>query len=237
MRIPPSPAIGLLLCLGALGCSSTSEPPTSTPAVPEPSEPEPPEPEPSEFEVDGEPSYYSDTELEALGFTLAPQDALPTREMFGPDGPTPTIEGYTFLCGGEPTRRGCVCRRPLPCAAEGDCITLEENLRVFREAISPANERRVRCERAEVGRCGDFRYFYFQGDTHRYEMRYFDARGVLVAQRNATDYPEYCNHSTDVRWMGRVPRCDRLEREELICGEADRPLRVPVEDLRAYGRR
>jgi len=90
----------------------------------------------------------------------------------------------------------------------------------------------VHCERAEVGRCGDHRYFYFQGDIHRYEMRWFDASGTLVAQRNRTDYAQYCNHTASSRWMGRVPRCEALEREELICGEAAGPLLTPVEDLR-----
>ncbi|MFK7986794.1 MAG: hypothetical protein AB8I08_12285 [Sandaracinaceae bacterium] len=220
----------LYLCLlaGALGaCGSPT--PASRPPAEQTSTEVPPTPTTNA----PDPSYYSDAELVSEGFSVEPEDAFPTRQMFGPDGPSPTVEGYDFLCRGEESSRTCVCRRPLPCTAEGDCITYERNIAVFREALAdPAVN--VICEHAEIGRCGDWRYFYFQGGIHRYEMRLYDAEGALVAQSNSTDYNEYCNHTAGVQWMGRVPKCDRLVREELICGEAERALRAPLADLLGY---
>jgi hypothetical protein len=132
-----------------------------------------------------------------------------------------------LLCGFDPS--SCVCHEELK--RFGDCITLEENLKVFRAALEPGQLRTVSCARAEVGRCGAYRYFYFQGDIHRYELRFFGADGKLVAQRNTTDYDAYCGGAS-ARWQGVVPACNEMKTEELICGKAPRPLVPPLEDLR-----
>ena len=115
-------------------------------------------------------------------------------------------------------------------------MTFDENLRVFREALArgqgEGSERRtVNCLTAETGRCGAFRYFLFVGDIYRHELRWFDADGAMVAWRNVTDYDAYCGGSL-ARWKGRVPRCEEVERTELICGEGQTVL-TPLEDLHA----
>ncbi len=222
---------------GSTGASAatTTEAPLTTTQPPPTTEPAPVEapPEPADDR------YYTNAELAAAGIRIAPESAFPAEQMFGPDGPTPTISGYQFLCGDPEDQASCLCRRPLPCEADaesGPCITLDQNLEAFRSALGAGGDRQVYCEHAEVGRCGEFKYFYFQGDIHRYELRFFDPEGKLVAQRNSTDYNEYCNHTALVRWMGRVPKCDRLERDELICGAAERPLRAPLDEIRAFMR-
>ena len=175
-----------------------------------------------------DPLYYSRSDLEHEGLRFRPASARPTRQMAGPDGLSPVIRDYEFACG----ERECVCRRALPCTARGDCMTLEENLEMFRAALAGEEGRVVTCDRAEVGRCGEFRYFYFSGDIYRDELRWFDAAGTLVAQTNTTDYAAYCNGASMFEWSGRVPRCDTPQREELICGRPGRPLRTPFETLR-----
>ena len=41
--------------------------------------------------------------------------------------------------------------------------------------------------------CGDYRYFDFEGDIHRYELRFFGTDGRLGAMRNWTDYAAFCD--------------------------------------------
>lgn len=221
--------VGVVWGTPACGDSSTGSPPPAeeVPAVPEaPTVPEQPTP----AVADGR--FHTDDELSAVGLNIEPRDHVRGPETVAPGGPPPTTGDYDFVCGADTGR--CVCRLPLPCTERGDCITLDDNLAGFRSALEGDGDRTVHCEWAETGRCGDFRYFYFQGGIHRYEMRWFDEDGRLVAQRNWTDYPEYCNHTALTRWQGRVPKCETLERTELICGEGDRPLRTPLEDLRGY---
>jgi hypothetical protein len=140
-------------------------------------------------------------------------------------------ENEWLLCN--PQRDTCLCLEPLACRERGDCITLEENLRVFRKELAKSADRQVICERAETGHCGDFRYFLFEGGIHRYELRWFDAAGKLVGQRNTTDYPEYCGGQALASYRGYVPKCEKVVSDELLCGEAKRPLSTPLEDFRA----
>lgn len=102
-------------------------PAAETPASPGPApteRPADPAPHGSSSASSDDPRYYGDAELVALGFRIAPQSARPTREHIGPDGPAPTIDGYSFVCGDGTSGEGCVCRRELPCTARGDCETV-----------------------------------------------------------------------------------------------------------------
>ena len=135
-----------------------------------------------------------------------------------------------LLCGGDDDH--CVCFEPLPCSESGDCVRLEANLAAFRSAIANGQDgRAVECRRAELGRCGAFTYFDFSGNTHRHEIRWFDASGRLVSQRNWTDHDAYCGGRASTRLMGRVPRCDAITRGELLCGKAKPGMRTPLDDL------
>lgn len=136
-----------------------------------------------------------------------------------------------LLCGGT-DESACVCLEELPCAAAGTCANYEQNLAILREALAkPVDGRTVSCERAETGRCDGFRYLDFSGDIDRHEMRWFDASGALVGQRNWTDYPAYCGGRSRTRFQGRVPRCAAAARDELICGEAGGTVFTPADDL------
>ena len=136
-----------------------------------------------------------------------------------------------LLCGGT-DESACVCLEALPCAADGTCTTFDQNLALLRQALAkPGDGRTVSCQRAETGRCEGFRYLDFSGDIDRHEMRWFDASGALVAQRNWADYPAYCGGRTRTRFQGRVPRCASPAREELVCGEAGGTVVTPVDDL------
>ena len=128
----------------------------------------------------------------------------------------------------------CLCLAPLDCG-EGGCITYEANVAAFRQVLEkPPEGVKVYCDRAEVGRCDAFRYFDFEGDVERRELRWFDATGALVGQRNVTDYQAYCGEQTRVRYQGRVPRCGQLSGSEHICGDQKRPAKTPLEDLRRF---
>lgn len=156
---------------------------------------------------------YELADLRRLGLSIEPSD-----------GARAVLRGFD--------RSSALCLEPLACEKKKNCVTLEENLRIFRRALEPGQERSVSCERAEVGRCGSFRYFLFQGDIHRYEVRWFDGAGALVGQRNLTDYTAYCGGKTSASWQGRIPACDATVREELVCGTAKRPVVPPLEDVR-----
>ncbi len=158
--------------------------------------------------------YYSREQLKELGLREVKVDAE-----------------NVLLCGGT-DESACVCLEELPCAAAGSCTNYDQNLAILREALAkPADGRSVSCERAETGRCDGFRYLDFSGDIDRHEMRWFDASGALVGQRNWTDYPAYCGGRARARFQGRVPRCTSPARQELICGEAGETVLAPAEDL------
>jgi hypothetical protein len=158
-------------------------------------------------------AHYELADLRRLGLGIEPID-----------GARSLLRGFD--------RSSAICLEPLACETKKNCVTLEENLKIFRAALEPGQERSVSCERAEVGRCGSFRYFLFQGDIHRYEIRWFDAAGALVAQRNLTDHTAYCGGKTTGSWQGRIPACDVTIREELVCGSAKTPVVPPLEDVR-----
>jgi hypothetical protein len=120
----------------------------------------------------------------------------------------------------------------LPCETNHACPTVGDNVGNFRRAlVAKDNGRSVECRRGELGRCGQFRYFDFDGEIERHELQWFDAAGTLVGQRNSTDYAEYCGGRARIRYQGRIPMCDAMEREEVICGSADYPLPRPIEDV------
>jgi hypothetical protein len=160
--------------------------------------------------------YFSVEELAALGFSA-----------------TATGDGETLLCstadGGK-----CICLAPLDCGGQ-PCITYDQNVAAFRAALDkPEPGVTLTCERGQVGRCGSFRYFDFEGDLYRKELRWFDETGVVVGQRNVTDYQAYCNKQTRVRYQGRLPRCEKTSDIEGICGENTRPGMTPLEDLHRF---
>lgn len=208
-------ALAFLALTALAACGNPSSPiAPADPPQPEPPSPEPPSPSPEPPEAAqsavAPALFYDDEELAELGYRLEPLEGENAR-----------------WCRGD----GCLCREPLETT-----MTFDENLRVFREALArgqgEGSERRtVNCLTAETGRCGAFRYFLFVGDIYRHELRWFDADGAMVAWRNVTDYDAYCGGSL-ARWKGRVPRCEEVERTELICGEGQTVL-TPLEDLHA----
>ena len=137
--------------------------------------------------------------------------------------------GETLLCGGQ-----CVCMKPLDCS-DGSCISYSENIAAFRAALkAPGPGRTVSCRRAETGRCGEFRYFDFEGDLHRRELRWFNETGAMVAQRNVADYDAYCEGQAQTLFVGSVPRCEVLNDRERICGQGERPALTALQDLRRF---
>ena len=119
----------------------------------------------------------------------------------------------------------CWCAALLGCGGKDQkpCVTYDENVSIFRTAlkgVGTGKERRtVTCEQAEIGTCGDYRYFFFDGDIHRTELRFFDKTGAFVGEIALTDYPEYCQDRASKRVRGSIPECT-LARTELICGKA-----------------
>lgn len=124
----------------------------------------------------------------------------------------------------DPTGQRCVCLEPLPCGGDRPCANFEENVSAFRAALRDKGKgRRVSCDRAEIGQCGNFRYFHFAGNIDRNETRWFDANDRLVAQRNRTDFPAYCGNRAELRLMGTLPRCAEMVQTELLCGTPKGP--------------
>jgi hypothetical protein len=119
----------------------------------------------------------------------------------------------------------CLCRAPLGCGAKDQkpCITYDENVSAFRTALKGVgngkDRRTVTCNQAEIGTCGDHRYFFFDGDIHRTELRFFDKAGAFVGEIALTDYDEYCDHRASKRVRGTIPDCS-ITKTELICGKA-----------------
>jgi hypothetical protein len=163
-------------------------------------------------------SFFSEADLLTLGFKV--------------ERLTDTM---TLACGRH--RQLCICLEPLVCTKAQPCSPLDENLRLFQRALDhPTEGRTVSCEWAETGTCGALRYFDFEGDTDRFELRFFGAGGKLVAQHNWTDYNEYCSGRASSRWRGGIPRCYRMQRDKVICGTRDAGLFAlsPAEDLRTH---
>jgi hypothetical protein len=135
-----------------------------------------------------------------------------------PDARLETLgDGRTLLCA---TSRRCVCFEPLDC--EGGCPSFDENVTIFENAVRHGQgERTVSCEVGETGTCGAFRWFDFEGDIHRYDRRYFDERGAMVATRNRTDYPAYCGGRAMMQVAGPIPACETLVPFHLICGNRE----------------
>lgn len=128
--------------------------------------------------------------------------------------------GRSLLCD----ERGgnCVCREALACGADGrGCPGFDEAAAALRSALAaPPGGRRADCRRAEIGRCGEFRYLLFNGDTEKREVRWFDAAGRLVALRLRSDHPAYCEGRAMTLFRGPIPHCEGMQRSEVICGEA-----------------
>lgn len=142
--------------------------------------------------------------------------------------------GHLLVCGDVDNASNCVCLEPLACGkgGRGECVNLQQNLDIFRASLAGKDKgRRVDCRRAEVGSCGTFRYFAFNGDIARDDLSWFDSSGALVAARSATDYPAFCGGKARIRFQGRVPNCGPMKRDELICGTDDHPLPRPIEDV------
>jgi hypothetical protein len=158
--------------------------------------------------------FYSLSDLEALGVEVKALDAQ-----------------RTLLCGGGAQGR-CVCLESLECDRAHGCLSFDENIAAFERALAGKNPgRTVFCEVAEVGRCGDFSYFDFRGDIHRHEMRWFNRSGRLIAQRNWTDYPAYCDGRSNARWLGTIPYCSPISRDRILCGAPSRDKQPPIDDL------
>lgn len=129
-------------------------------------------------------------------------------------------ETETLVCpkGLDAVPSSCVCLADLGCTG-AECLTLTKNLEAFRAALARDHET-VLCELADTGRYCDLAFFRFMGDIHRSEVRYFGADGRLVAQTNATDYPEYCEGKAIRQVAGRVPDCTMQTRDvEIICAD------------------
>jgi len=140
-------------------------------------------------------------------------------------------KGEAVVCG----TRGCVCLAELAC--EGPCITLQDNLAAFKEALARTSGNTVSCELADTGKLCGLSYFRFEGDIYRLETRYFGADGRLIGQRNTTDYNEYCNGASHVRFEGAVPSCPSGPRDvTVICTDHqhDRAVRDPRGDLMGF---
>jgi hypothetical protein len=143
---------------------------------------------------------------------------------------TPLPGAQTLVCGAG--ARNCVCLAPLPCLETGNCPSFDQNLTAFRAALAAdGGDRTVTCRRAETGRCGDFRYFNFEGDIERRELRWFDSAGHLVAQRNRTDHQAYCDNRSLIRLMGAIPKCAPVVRDQVLCGNATHPLAPAIDEV------
>lgn len=159
-------------------------------------------------------TYYSEKDLRRL--------AGKTRSLKG---------GRLLVCGDADNVANCVCLEPLTCGKDG-CPTWQQTVETFRASLAAKEKgRKVECRRAEVGTCGSFRYFDFEGDIERHELTLFDGSGRQIAQRNSTDYPEYCGGVVRTRFQGQVARCGPMKRDELICGAGEYPLPTPIEDV------
>ena len=212
--------LALVLVLGCIGCDAKQPLPTSgrgEPAAAPIQSAQPPTAgnlATTEAQAAGT-NYYTTEELGHLGLRVASAG-----------------EGETLVCGSEADSQ-CLCLMPLDCEA-GGCMGFSENVAAFRAALShPAPGSKVQCDKAAIGDCGTFKYFDFQGDLYRREVRWFDGSGALVGQRDVTDYPAYCGKQTRARFIGRIPKCANAASRELLCGEPPTAM-SPLDDLRRY---
>jgi len=147
---------------------------------------------------------------------------------------TPLESGDTLACSQK--TGGCICLTELRC--KGECITLDHNLDVFRQALERGpDDRMVTCELADTGKQCDTSYFRFEGDIYRLEYRYFDSAGRLVGQRNATDYPEYCDGKAMAQFAGAIPDCREPAREvKTVCTDHahEHAMPNPMDDLLGF---
>lgn len=210
--------VAVVLGLAIIGCDATQPPATSRrePAPAPVAESAPSGAAGAAIQAPAENAgYYTVEELSGLGLRA-----------------TPVGDGETLVCGSEPDAQ-CLCLVPLDCGAAG-CTGFAENVAAFRSALShPAPGSKVQCDKAAIGSCGTFTYFDFQGDLYRRQLRWFDATGGLVGQRDVTDYPAYCNKQTRSRFSGRIPKCADATSRELLCGEPPTAT-SPLDDLRRY---
>ncbi len=144
-----------------------------------------------------------------------------------------TLDPNSSMICGSGGQDMCMCIEALPCKQTGSCPTFDSHVDNFRRALNhPAEGTKVQCDRAEIGHCGTFRYFAFQGDFHRDEILWFDEAGQLFSRRDWTDYQAYCGERSSIRYQGGLPECDSMVRDELICGEGENPLQSPMKDVR-----
>lgn len=135
----------------------------------------------------------------------------------------------TLVCSAD----SCVCLVDLDCAGTG-CITLDENLDAFRDALGGKGGAQVSCELADTGRLCDGSYFRFEGDIYRYEDRYFGADGHLIGMKTSTDYTEYCHGRAMYQFAGTIPDCAKPATDvKVLCSEngRNRPIGNPMELL------
>jgi hypothetical protein len=152
--------------------------------------------------------------LAAKGYTVTNADPDETLVCNGPDG-------------------GCICLVDLGCEGTS-CMTLDENLDVFKDALAAKGDVQVTCELADTGTLCDGSYFRFEGDIYRLEVRYFGADGHLIGQRNATDYTAYCHGRAMYQFAGTIPDCAAPATDvQILCsdGHHERPLQNPMEFL------
>jgi hypothetical protein len=155
--------------------------------------------------------YYTTEELKSLGTKITSIDA-----------------NQSILC--DETGQHCVCQEQLTCGIDktAPCPSFTENVKSFQTALNTKQgKRRVTCNSAETGQCDEFLYFHFDGDIERYETRWFNTAGQMVAQRNRSDYASYCNGQTTTRIQGKIPKCGEMLITKLLCG-AKTDSRVPT---------
>jgi hypothetical protein len=163
-----------------------------------------------------QPTTFSQAELRRIGFAFERVD-----------------DSATLVVGKE--RSSAFCLTPLPCKkSPSGCLGLQENIDVFKRALPGSEDGRiVSCEWAETGTCGSFRYFDFEGDFDRFELRFFLPDGTLVAQHNWTDYSAFCGGHALSQWQGEIPKCFEMKRAQVLCKTRAKPLfiRAPADDL------
>lgn len=137
---------------------------------------------------------------------------------------TPLDAGQRLVCQGANSPRSCVCFTPLACVATGSCETFEGQAKALRADAG-------RCERAEVGHCGDFTFIELDGELGGLRLRWFERTGRLVGERNSTHFPAYCGGEAMTAYAGEVPDCAEAVRDEVLCGQPSKAVRSPLEDL------
>jgi hypothetical protein len=155
--------------------------------------------------------YFSLEELKIQGHKISAVETQPA--------PNSSAHANQFLVCSKLHPADCICLEPLPCEGNNTCIKFADNVGALEEALKKPGKNTLFCQYADIGMCGDFRYLNFAGDMQRREMRWFNAAGTLVGQRNATDYPAYCNGMSKVLYQGKIPKCAVSVQERSICGE------------------